>query len=263
MKRVLYGIIAAGLLAGCAGSRGVSDTLDGFWGREDFAAQTAFADLPAAQDKFDRWCSLLDRADSTEALTALLAFADSVKTDPVANNIYSSWIREALHDPLSPHRSDFLFLPWLDKVLEDAALDDWILDLLRNTAQVAGHFVVGQPAADFTVADADGQEFSPTDFRGAPLVLVFLDAECPSCTDFVEAVDAELIRRGTDAARLAVFSASSPEHAAAMRQVLPGGWIAAWSPSRALERGEVYDLTLLPSALIIGPDGRVDTYLNP
>ena len=251
------------MLAGCAGSRGAADALDAFWSAEDFASGTAFADLEAAQDKFDRWCGLLDRADSTEALTALLAFSDSVKADPVSNNIYSLWIREALYHPESPHRNDFLFLAWLDKMLEEALLDDWMLDVLRQTACVAGNFVVGRPVADFSVTEAGGKTLSPADYRGAPLALLFLDADCPTCTDYVTAVDAELYRRGIDAARVAVFSGSSADHAAAMARVLPDGWTVAWSPSRELENGRIYDLTLLPSALLIGPSGVLESYLNP
>lgn len=252
-------VVCAGAVCGCSGSRVA--TLDDYWCKDDFDSRTAFSDLGAAMDKFDAWCGLVSAADSCTALRAVVALSDSSKADQVAYNIYSEWLRDALHNPASPHRSDFLFRAWLDRTLEDALLDEWLLDELRRISSVADNFRCGHPAADFTVQDASGNAVSLSDFTGTPVVLLFLDANCPSCMEYVAEIEKEMASRGTDAVRLAVFSESSPFHIASAAASLPAGWIAAWSPSRELENWRIFDLTILPSAILVSPDGTVEEYM--
>ena len=256
-KLIIAIVVCAGAVCGCSGSRVA--TLEDWWSPADFDSRTAFSDLGAAMDKFDAWCELVSAADSCTALRAVVALSDSSKTDPVAYNIYSEWLRDALHNPASPHRSDFLFRAWLDRTLEDALLDEWLLDELRRISSVADNFRCGHPAADFTVQDASGNAVSLSDFAGTPVALLFLDAGCQSCSEYVAEIEKELVSRGLDAVRLAVFSGSSPAHLAFLS--LPSGWIAAWSPSRELENWRIFDLTLLPSAILVSPDGTVEEYM--
>jgi peroxiredoxin len=69
----------------------------------------------------------------------------------------------------------------------------------------------GAPAPDFSLLDQEGQSVSLSDFRGAPVLLVFYPADfSPVCTDQLSVYQAdlpELERRGVQVLGISVDSA--------------------------------------------------------
>lgn len=247
------------VVAGCS-CAGEAQELSSFWEGHDFKSLEAFDDIDAAEEKFDGYISLLSKAPHRKAVQNMRDFLDSAAQNTVAYMVWASWFEPYLHALESPYRNDDLFVVWLDKVLEDKMLDDYQLEHLYQIKSVIGLNVAGQPATDVVLTDADGVDFHISDLRGQRTLLMLLDANCPSCLDYLKDNLAEYDKK--DVRLLAVLVNGSPAHirniSTRLSEDIIDNWILSWCPGREVERGEVYDLTLIPSRIMLDKHNIVE-----
>ena len=234
--------------------------LSTYWDGHDFSSLEAFDDIDAAEDKFDGYIDLLSRAPFDVAAQNMTEFLDSAARDTVAYMVWATWFEPYLHSPSSPYRNDTLFEVWLTKTLEDKVVDDYMLDRLRQIRNVMRLNVVGQPAADALLTDADGLEFRISDLKGRRTLLMLLDANCPSCLDHLTENLKEYGRR--DVRLVAVLVNGSPLHirniSSRLTEDVLSGWTLVWCPGREIEKGQIYDLTLIPSRIMLDSESIVE-----
>ena len=90
-------------------------------------------------------------------------------------------------------------------------------------------------------------------------LLVFLDADCPSCLDMLRE-NASSPDSG-DCLRLAVLVNGSPMHIDNISARLPeevlSEWTLLWCPDGMKEAARLYDLSYLPFRITLASDGRI------
>ena len=234
--------------------------LSTYWNGHNVGSLEVFDDMDAAEDRFDGYVRLLTEVRLDDAVEEMNRFMDSASRDTVAYMVWSSLFEPFLHAVESPYRNDALFVAWLDKVLEDRVIDDGAtMERLRQIRNVMELNVVGKPAADARLSDAEGDEFNISDLRGRKTLLLLLDANCPSCMDRLNENLKEYGHR--DVNLVAVLVNGSPAHIGIISQRLPEEvlkrWTLAWCPGREIEKGKVYDLTMVPSRILLDKECRI------
>ena len=234
--------------------------LSTYWNGHDFSSLDGFDDIDAAEDRFDGYIDLLSRVPFEVAAENMKAFLDSAARDTVAYMVWASWFEPYLHSPASPYRNDELFAVWLDRTLEDKVVDAHLLERLQQMKDVMGLNVVGQEAADVLLKDSEGSEFSISGLKGQRTLLMLLDANCPSCLNYLTENLKEYGRK--DIRLVAVLVNGSPMHIENISSRLSADvlerWVLSWCPGREIERGEVYDLTLIPSRIMLDEENVIE-----
>lgn len=263
MKRLFIWLVlvvaASAVVGSCADE---VRELSSYWDDHDFRSLDSFKDIDAAELKFEGFVDLLGRVPSDVASAQLTEFLDSAALNPVAYTLWAGWFEVYLHALESPFRNDALCGVFLDKVLIDSVLDEYMLDHLRGIRSVLGNHAEGMPAADVALRDVSGRDFKISDLRGKEVLLMLLDADCKSCIGFLEEAAKEY--SGKDVQLLAVLINGTPhllENISARlsysAEMPAAPWILSWCPSREIENGEVYDLTMVPSRLLLSPTSTV------
>lgn len=234
--------------------------LSSYWDGYDFSSIDGFDDIDVAEEKFDGFIDLLSRVPFEEASETMLAFLDSASRNEVGYMVWATWFESYLHHLASPYRNDELFSIWLDKVFKDGILDEHTMKHLRQIKNVMDLNVVGQPAADVVLMDVDSTKYSISDFKGRRTLLLLLDANCPSCLDYLTENLKEYGKK--DVTLVAVMINGSPMHIKSVSKSLHDDVLKYWKllfcPGREIENGEVYDLTQVPYRMILAPDGKVE-----
>ena len=227
--------------------------LSAYWNGHDFGSLDGFDDIDAAEEKFDGYIDLLNRVPADVASEHMHAFLDSAARDTVAYMVWASWFEPYLHSPESPYRNDELFSVWLDRTLEDKVVDGHMLERLQQIKDVMGLNVIGQPAADVLLTDVEGAEYRISDFKGQRTLLMLLDANCPSCLDYLTENLKEYGRQ--DVRMVAVLVNGSPMHirnvSSHLSDDIISRWLLTWCPGREIEEGRIYDLTMVPSRIML------------
>ena len=232
-----------------------------YWNGHDFATLDSFEDIRSTEDKFDGFVSLLSKAPHDMAVEEMYHFLDSAAQNVVAYMVWSGWFEPYLHAKESPYCNDDLFVAWLDKVLADKVIDDGSqmehLAMMRKCMAVNR---AGMTPQDIQVFAEDGSECMLSDFSGKRTLLLFVDADCPSCLDGLK-VNAEEYK-GSDVNLLAVLANGSTYHLSNIRKKLPSEVLANWTfvyrSASKLQNDGLYDTSLLPFRILVSPDWLIE-----
>lgn len=230
--------------------------LETFWGGHDFGSLDGFDDIGSAEDRFGDYIRLLEKARPETAEESLLAFLDSASRQRVAYTIWAGWIEGWLHAVDSPCRDDRLYASALKKIVSDNVIDPYLMEGFKQSLSVLDKAFAGAPAPDVCLRTADGADFSLPSLAPERVLLCLLDAGCSYCTAILERSDKDCPDR--DLTRMALFVNATPDVLTGLREALPEGWTAAWCPGRKIENGGVFDLTMIPSRIIIGHDAHIE-----
>ena len=256
----ILSIIVTAVLVAVGSCVNPAQELSVYWDGHDFGSLDGFDDIDAAEDRFDGYIDLLSRVPFEVAAENMNEFLDSAARDTVAYMVWASWFEPYLHSPASPYRNDDLFAVWLDRTLTDKVVDAHMLEHLQQMKDVMGLNVVGQAAADVVLKDSEGAEFSVSGLKGQRTLIMLLDANCPSCYDYLADNLKEYGRK--DMRLVAVLVNGSPMHieniSSRLSEDVLERWVLSWCPGREIERGEVYDLTLIPSRIMLDEENVIE-----
>ena len=249
--------VAAALAAGCS-CAGPAQELSTYWDDHDFTSLDGFSDIDAAEDKFDGFISLLGQVPHETAVAEMTNFMDLASQNVVAYMVWSGWFEPFLHAKESPYRNDELFVAWLDKVLEDKVIDDGAqmehLALIRECMDVNRP---GMAPQELTVRNESGEELMLSDLKGERTLLLFVDADCPSCLSALS----ENVAENNGEKLVAVLVNAWDYHLANIRRQLPEEVLQQWtfvtvSMNRLDEA--LYDTTLLPYRFLVTPEWLIE-----
>ncbi len=230
--------------------------LETFWDGHDFGSLDGFDDIGSAEDRFGDYIRLLGMARPEAAEKSLLAFLDSASRRRVAYTVWAGWLEGWLHAVDSPCRDDRLYASALKKIVSDNVIDPYLMEGFRQSLSVIDNASVGIPAPDVCLKTADGADFRIADFAPSRVLLCLLDAGCSSCTALLGRSDRDCPEGNLT--RVAVFVNATPDVLDGLSDALPQGWIASWCPGREIESGEVFDLTMIPSRILVGSDAHIE-----
>ena len=259
-KLVIWLVWVAAVIAVGSSCAGRVQELSAYWKGHDFRSTESFKDIHAAEKTFEGFIRLLEDVPEETAFPAMHEFLDSAALNKVAYTIWAGWFEAYLHILESPYHNEPLFQAWLDKVISDKVLDDYIMDHLLQIKKVSGLNVVGSSPSDVLLRDAEGNDFRISDLKGEKVLLLLFNGGCRSCADHMSEIYQEY--KGTGTRLVAVMVNSSPEVLLQVERSIPeevaSQWTLSWCPGREIDDGHVYDLTLIPSRLLVGSDGLIE-----
>lgn len=235
--------------------------LSTYWDGHDFTSLDGFDDIDSAEEKFDGYMDLLSKVPHEVAVRNMTEFLDSAAQNVVAYMVWSSWFEPYLHALQSPYRNDALFVAWLDKVLSDKVIDDGAqMEHLARMREMQDRNKVGSYPQNMILYSEDGSEFTLSMLRGRRTLLLFVDANCPSC---LEALEENAEKYSKDEIRLqAILVNGSRYHLENIRMQLPESilepWDFAFISAVRLEEEGFYDTSLLPFRMLISEKGVIE-----
>ena len=245
--------VAAALAAGCS-CAGPAQELSTYWNDHDFTSLDGFDDIDAAEDKFDGYIDLLTKVPHETAVAEMTEFMDSASQNVVAYMVWSGWFEPFLHALQSPYRNDDLFVAWLDKVLADNIIDDGYM--MEHLALIRECMDVNRPGMapqELTVRNESGEELMLSDLKGERTLLLFVDADCPSCLSALS----ENVAENNGEKLVAVLVNAWDYHLANIRRQLPEEVLQQWTfvtvSMNTLDEA-LYDTTLLPYRFLVTPE---------
>lgn len=254
-------LVATALAVGCScAERKSARELSAYWNGHDFTSLDGFDEIDAAEEKFDGYIDLLSRVPHDVAVREMTEFLDSAAQNVVGYMVWSSWFEPYLHALQSPYRDDELFVAWLDKVLADKVIDDGAqMEHLEMMSRCMSVNRVGMAPQETQVRTEDGGECLLSDFAGTRTLMLFVDADCPSCLEGLN--ENSRTYAGTDTQLLAVLVNGSSYHLDNIRRQLPpevlGRWTFVCRGASSLEEN-LYDLSLLPFRILVSPEWIIE-----
>ena len=230
-----------------------------YWDGHDFTSLDAFEDIEVAEDKFDGYIELLTAVSHENAVADMTHFLDSAAQNVVAYMVWASWFEPYLHAKESPYCNDALFVAWLDKVLADQVIDDGAqMEHLSMMRQLMNVNRAGMVPQDMQLFAEDGAECQLSDFAGQRTLILFVDADCPSCL----AALSDNVKEHKDRKLVAVLVNGSPYHMSNIRKQLSeevlAPWTFAYCPQGRLETEGLYDTSLLPFRMLVNPEWIIE-----
>lgn len=250
--------VAAALAAGCS-CAGPAQELSTYWEDHDFTSLDGFDDIDVAEDKFDGYIALLTKVPHETAVAEMTEFMDSASQNVVAYMVWSGWFEPFLHALQSPYRNDELFVAWLDKVLADNIIDDgYMMEHLASLRQMMTVNREGMQPQEVMLKNEDGVEFQLSDLKGESTLLLFVDADCPSCLSALS----ENVKEHKDRKLVAVLVNGSQYHMSNIRAQLSeevlAPWTFAYCPQGRLETEGLYDTSLMPFRMLVNPEWIIE-----
>lgn len=233
--------------------------LESYWEGHDFQSLDGFSDIRAAEDKFDGFISLLSQIPHEEAVAEMTEFLDSAANNVVGYMVWAGWFEPFLHAKESPYRNDSLFVAYLDKALKDNVIDDaYMVEHLQMLRSCMSVNKVGMHPQDVLLKNEAGVEFMLSDLMGERMLILFVDADCPSCLQALS----ENVKEYADRKLAAVLVNGSQYHLSNIRAQLPeevlAPWTFAYCPQGRLEEEALYDISLLPFRMLVNPEWIIE-----
>lgn len=258
-KFCVWLVMVAAFLTAVSSCVNPAQELSTYWDGHDFRSTESFQDIKSAEKTFEGYISLLEKVPMETAVPAMYEFLDSAALNKVAYTIWAGWFEAYLHILESPYNNEPLFQAWLDKVTSDKVLDYYIMDHLMQIKQVSGLNQVGSAPSDVMLRDIEGNSFMISDLKGKETLLLFFNGGCRSCADHMTEICKEY--RKKDVRLIAVMINADPRILIQVEKTIPqevlSRWTLTWCPGREIEDGQVYDLTLFPSKILLNPDGTI------
>ncbi len=229
-----------------------------YWDAMDFGNVARSTDTAVVEQNFANFAAIAEMAGAAAQREAVENLMDRAATNSAALSLMRSTAERYLDDPNSPMRNEELYVVFLQKMTQMAAIGDAERLRAEYRLQEAMKNRRGSVATDFGLTLRDGrrtrlQKVVNTG-DGRMTLVVFYDPDCVHCKE----VMAELSER-VDARRmrvLAIDAEESRERWDATKWELPAEWEAGYADGRIDEEG-LYSLPASPTLYVIDDCGRV------
>lgn len=266
MKRplIITSLFAAAVvlsLVGCVRPNRNTAQLAEYWSGYDFASTDGLTDIGAAENRFDGYAKLLNAVPDSIAAASVQQFVGNAALNEVALYVYMEWFETYFYSLGSPYRNDAVFESYLDALLLNEGLDDYAKLRPTHLKKLLAKNRVGEMAEDFALRDLEGNDFRLSDLRSQRVLLVFVDSECTSCRETMDqAAHSRKISSAVNSGELQLLAVAAFGRRESVQNLATDylQWRVAFCPNDDLASGDKYDMSLTPSFLLIGADGRVE-----
>ncbi len=121
-------------------------------------------------------------------------------------------------------------------------------------------YLVGQPVPEFSAVDVSGTPIGNDDLAGRRSALLFVSPDCTSCAATLDEVEA--LRWKVDGNVIVVCRGAGPERCRELREM----YNLETTPvvvDEDLKVSELFDVHVAPTAVLVGSNGRIETYGQP
>jgi len=230
-----------------------------YWDRFDFADTAWMARLDSVQllRAYANYVSILNPNDG-EPMRRLMSRA---KGSRYALRRFHDLAERVLYDPNSPLRSDELYIPVLEAVVESPLLDEYEKMAPAHDLRLARQNRVGERANDFRYRLASGAPGRLYGLKSAYVLLFIHNPGCPMCREIREALAgspmlAEMVERG-ELTVLALYPDEELDEWRHESGEIPSSWLNAYDEGCRLRAEELYDLKAIPSLYLLDGEKRV------
>lgn len=233
---------------------------DHYWDTFDASDTTWIADTAALEQAFANWAALLGALPQREAVKYPGALIRRAGQSPEVLLRLSEIAEHYFADPNSPYRSEELFIPVLEAVLESRTIDT--LYKIRPRLQLASAMKnrPGTKAADIAYTTGSGATGTLYGLRADYTLVIFYNPGCPDCARTESYIErSEVFGPLAASGRLKVLAIYPDEDMEVWRSHLPqmpAGWIVGRSLIGRIGESP-YDLPAIPALYLLDKDKRV------
>lgn len=244
MKRTFSILIAALMIAGCAGHNGKSafsaKNLSTQKARQfvDFLVTLNTKPLDQAQDSMRAWFLRYEQ--------------DSLMVSTVSTYLY---------DTESPYRNEELYLPFVQGLATSEFTPDSLREAYADDALMCSINRIGESARDFDMETLDGQTLHLYGVKAEYTLLLFSHPECRACEDVTDILMSDKHLLGlTETGKMAVVNMFIDEDLDLWREyapTYPESWFNCFDPVPVIRENRLYNVRAIPTLYILDKDKKV------
>lgn len=213
-------------------------------------ADTALTRNPAwMEQNFANFASVFPHASIGAVSEAVRSLETRMSQDSISYRQLLDIGERYLYEPDSPVFFEEAYIPLIEAALQRSPSGDANATRYRFQLMELKKNRLGSVATDFQMTLADGstttlhQEASKADLS----LLMLYDPECDHCTETIDLLS-------HDAGGLNIIAVYFEGDGATWdtaREIIPAGWVSAYTPGNPLEEGELYSIRRLPTLYLI------------
>ncbi len=235
-----------------------------FWDAMDFNDESKACSQGFIEQNFVNFASVLPVIGDTirirEAVDTLMKRASANRC---AYDLLLKTAETYLNETDSPMRDEELYIPFLQAVLRDRAVDEASLTRYGYQLDMAMKNRPGSVATDFDIVTRNGDTTTlGTLAVDAPLhVVFFYDVECEHCGEVIARLSRDpIFTEAISNKKIAVTAVYVQGDAGAYSStpsIIPDGWNDTMNPDNSIENRELYYLPGIPTIYLLDNDRHV------
>ena len=240
-----------------------------YWDNFDFEDSNAINNPAIAEQAFVDFLAAAARVPDSLSSMAIKNMLTRAKSHTHALEYFTQQSEHYLYDPNSPMRSDALYEPVLEFLLDSTRLNDASKFRFQERLRMAQKNKAGQPALDFDFELPTGKKTSLYAIKGAFTMLIFYEPDCPHCQSTLADLKAsQPFQQLVAKARLkilTVYAGGSERLWSDYQAQIPASWTNGFDRANSIRQQQLYDLRGSPTIYLLDKDKRVilkDTNLN-
>lgn len=207
------------------------------------------------------WSVVMQRASFGSMRDGINAVFEKSKSDSTAVALLFNEMEQAFYSPYLEVRNFEAYIAALEWVVNYDGFSD--VDKMRPRAQLEMSLKnrVGTKALNFNFMTLDNNKYKLHDVYG-PYTLIFLNTPgCPSCKDYKEILmNNRVVENMVNIKALQIIGVVVDDEESQWREKaseFPKEWINGWNYDMGIRKDRSYDLTVIPSLILLDKDKNV------
>ncbi len=223
--------------------------------------------MPDLEQAVANWCGILEVMPLEKAQKAVGKAFDGMEKRHAADTSehlyarFSEIIVRYLYDPNSPLRSEDLYRPFVEKLVQSPWTPEEMRPAYRFEARMCAMNPIGAKVPDFRFKTLSGRVSTLYAVHADHTMLFFSNPGCHACKGIIDEVMGhprvpELLASG----RLAVMNLYIDEDIAAWRAYAkhyPDSWVSGYDPDGVIRSDRLYYVRAIPSLYLLDAEKRV------
>lgn len=233
-----------------------------YWDRFDFS-DTSYIHAPEATEQgLANYLDLLRHFAAPERSAASLrTLLTRAEQSPALLRHLAALLEKYLYDDGSPLRDEEMYIPVLEYLVADEALNETERLRPRLLLEQARKNRPGSVATDFAFTRPDGREGRLRELPGDYTLLLFYAPTCDDCHAAIRRLSSSsAIQEALAEKRLTILALYPGADKEAWRKGLakiPPEWVNAYDPAGTIQGEELYDLRRYPTIYLLDTQKRV------
>ncbi|MDR1554370.1 MAG: DUF5106 domain-containing protein [Prevotellaceae bacterium] len=238
-----------------------------YWNDFNFADSSAYRQT--ASQIFTDFLNILQYVDMQTILQSMENMMQKAESDSSAYIRFVNICEQYLYGANSPYRSDELYIPVLQNIINTNLIDENHKILAEYRLKMAMKNRTGNQATDFEYTLESGITHRLYDIKTDFVLLFINNPDCNACKEYTERINAsQLIQqviREELLTVLAVYPDMDLDGWKKYQTQIPANWINAYDKKLAIRNDEIYDLRAIPVLYLLDKDKKVllkDTFVE-
>ncbi len=227
-----------------------------YWDNFDFRDTTLLNDH-LTERAYAIYLQMIESAPLDIAKSGVVEMMRCAAVDTIAFGRFTTLAEKYLYDPNSPFRSEELYIPVLESMVDGSSpLDE--MERIRPQYQLdmVSKNRVGSVATDFSLMLENGGEIILSQIDSDYTILFFNNPGCVDCNRVKGMIEGngEIFDRDN----LTILSVYTDQDIEAWRATeYPSGWINGYDAEGRFNRDQIYDLRAIPNLYLLDREKRV------